>query len=230
MDPLIFLRENRVAIEERLQYTFQDEKLFEQAFTHKSYFYESGATGYNERLEFLGDAVLQLLVTDYLYRNHPEKQEGELSQYRSRIVDSTALTGYSERIGLVEFIVLGKGERRQEKKGSLLADLFEAILGAIYLDGGIDAARLFLFHQIRESIFETMKAPSQNSKTTLQEWAQKNKQVLPEYVVVEESGPDHKRFFRIEVRLGEEVLGAGDGFSKKEAERKAADEALKGIV
>ena len=231
MDPLVYLRENRQEVEKKLGYVFKNESLLEQAFIHKSYFYENGeaVVGHNERLEFLGDAVLQLLISDYLYRNHPDKQEGELSQYRSRLVDATALSGYSERMGISEFLALGKGERKQERKGSLLADLFEAVLGAIYLDGGIDAVRLFLFHQIIEVVNETMSAPAHNMKSLLQEWAQKNHQTLPEYVVIEESGPDHKRFFRIEVRLKGEVLGKGEGFSKREAERNAAEEALKGL-
>lgn len=231
MDPLLHLRQSRVEIEKRLGYSFENEALMEQSFIHKSYFYENGAgvIGYNERLEFLGDAILQLLISDYLYRHHPEKHEGELSQYRSRLVDATALAGYSEKIGISEFLVLGKGERKQEKRGSLLADLFEAVLGAIYLDGGVEKAKEFLFSQIMQEIYETMNAPSQSMKSLLQEWSQKTYQTLPEYVVIEESGPDHRRFFRIEVRLKEMTIGSGEGFSKKEAERNAAEDALKRI-
>ena len=229
MDPFIYLRESRGVIEGRLGYVFKNEKLLEQAFIHKSYFYENEgiANGHNERLEFLGDAVLQLLISDYLYRNYPEKEEGELSQYRARLVDATALSGYSEKVGISEFLVLGKGERKQERKGSLLANLFEAVLGALYLAGGIDEASRFLFNQIQKVIQETMNAPSQSIKSMLQEWVQKRHQTLPEYVVIEESGPDHKRFFRVEVKLKDQIMGAGEGFSKKEAERKAAEDALK---
>ncbi len=232
MEPLLYLRESKLEIEKRLGYSFKNEKLLEQAFIHKSYFYENGASGigHNERLEFLGDAVLQLLVSDYLFRNHPEKQEGELSQYRARLVDALALAGYSEKVGISEFLALGKGERKQEKKGSLLADLFEAVLGAIYLDSGVEEARQFLFSQIAEVISETMNSPAQSTKSLLQEWAQKNHQTLPEYVVIEESGPDHKRFFRIEVKLQAETIGVGEGFSKKEAERKAAEDAMKRLL
>ncbi len=232
MDPLIFLKENRTEIERRLGYSFQNYELFELSFIHKSYFYENGlsVSGHNERIEFLGDAVLQLVITDYLYKNYPEKSEGELSQYRSRLVDATALSRYSEKIGISEFIVLGKGERKQEKRSSLLANLFEAVLGAIYLDGGIEKASLFLFTKIFDEIQNVMSLPSQSLKTLLQEWAQKTQQILPEYVVIEESGPDHKRFFRIEVRLGESTIGFGEGFSKKEAERNAADDALKRVL
>lgn len=232
MDPFIFLKENRAEIEKRLGYVFQNEHLFELAFIHKSYFYENDVTslGHNERIEFLGDAVLQLVITDYLYKNYPEKNEGELSQYRSRLVDAVALSKYSEKIGIAEFLVLGKGERKQERKNSLLANLFEAILGAIYLDSGIEKVSQFLLRQIEKEIQNAMSFPAQSLKTLLQEWAQKTHQILPEYVVIEESGPDHKRFFRIEVRLGQNVIGFGEGFSKKEAERNAADEALKRIL
>lgn len=231
MDPLVTLRLNREEIEARLGYSFKNEVLMELAFIHKSYFYENegAVTGHNERIEFLGDAVLQLLSSDYLYKNHPLMNEGELSQYRSRLVEAQALAGYSEKIGISEFLVLGKGERRQEKRSSLLANLFEAVLGAIYLDGGLENAAIFFLSQIQEKIQDIMSQPSQSLKSLLQEWAQKTHLILPEYVVIEESGPDHRRFFRIEVRLIDKVIGFGEGFSKKEAERNAADDALQKI-
>ncbi len=231
MDPLEYLKENRLEIEKRLCYSFVNQDLMDIAFTHKSYFYENedAVLGHNEKIEFLGDAVLQLLSSDYLYKNHPLMNEGELSQYRSRLVDASALSGYSEKIGISEFLVLGKGERKQEKRGSLLANLFEAVLGAIYLDGGLQRASDFLFSQIQQQIQIIMSAPAQSLKSLLQEWAQRTHQVLPEYIVIEESGPDHRRFFRIEVRLQDQIIGLGEGFSKKEAERNAADDALKKI-
>ena len=229
MDPLIFLRENRFEVEKKLGFCFQNQELFELAFVHKSYFYENEeiVAGHNERLEFLGDAILGLLVTSYLYRNYPEKNEGELSQYRAKLVDAAALAKYSERIGISEYLVLGKGERRAEKKGSLLANLFEAVLGAIYLDAGLESASSFLFSHIQDEIETIMNAPSQSLKSLLQEWAQRTRQILPEYVVTDESGPDHRRFFRVEVKLDQETIGSGEGFSKKEAERNAAGDALK---
>ncbi len=232
IDPLAHLRENRLVIEERLGYSFVEIELMELAFIHKSYFYENESivTEHNERIEFLGDAVLQLLTTEYLYRNYPQMNEGELSQYRSKLVDAEALAGYSERIGISEFIVLGKGERKQERKGSLLANLFEAVLGAIYLDGGHKKASEFLFSQIQEKIEVTLSAPSQSSKSLLQEWAQRTHQILPQYVIVSESGPDHRRFYQVEVRILDQKIGEGEGFSKKEAERKAAEDALARIV
>jgi len=232
IDPLVFLRENRKIIEEKLGYSFSSKDLMELAFIHKSYFFENEANVayHNERIEFLGDAVLQLLSTDYLYKNYPKMNEGELSQYRSRLVDAEALAGYSERIGISEFIVLGKGERKQERKGSLLANLFEAVLGAIYLDGGLEKASLFLFSQIQEKIEITLSAPSQSLKSLLQEWVQRTHQILPQYVVISESGPDHRRFYHVEVRIIDQVIGYGEGFSKKEAERKAAEDALSRVV
>ncbi len=231
MDPLVVLRENRSEIERRLGYSFVNESLMELAFIHKSYYYENEerVSGHNERIEFLGDAVLQLLSSDYLYNNYPMLNEGELSQYRSRLVDAKALAGYSEKIGISEFLVLGKGERRQERRDSLVANLFEAVLGAIYLDSGLEKASNFLFSQIQNEIQNIMSAPSQSLKSLLQEWAQKTYQSLPEYIVIEESGPDHRRFFRIEVKLVDQIIGYGEGFSKKEAERNAADDALKKI-
>mgnify|MGYP000747600252 CR=1 FL=1 len=229
MDPLITLKENRAEIEKKLGYVFENEELFQLPFIHKSYFYEKEGVvkEHNERVEFLGDAVLQLLITNHLYTNYPKKEEGELSQYRSKLVDSAALASYTEKMGIGEFLVLGKGERKQEKKGSLLANLFEALLGAIYLDGGLDKASYFLFSQLKGEIKYVMCAPSQSAKSILQEWAQKTHQLLPEYTVVEESGPDHKRFFRIQAKIGEELIGVGEGFSKKEAEKQAAENALK---
>jgi ribonuclease III len=231
MDPLIILRSNREEIEKKIGYSFKDHKLMELAFTHKSYFVENEGVlaGHNERIEFLGDAVLQLLSSSHLYKNYPQMNEGELSQYRSRLVDTEALTLYSEKIGISEFLVLGKGERRQEKRSSLLANLFEAVLGAIYLDGGIESASAFFLSLIQEMIQNIIGKPCQSLKSLLQEWAQKTHLVLPEYFVVEESGPDHKRFFRVEVKLLDESIGVGEGFSKKEAERNAAEDALKKI-
>jgi ribonuclease-3 len=231
MDPLIFLRENQEETQKRLGYNFKNLELLELAFIHKSYYYESDieVLGHNERLEFLGDAVLELLTSEYLYQNYKEKDEGELSQYRSRLVDGASLAFYSEKIGISEFLVLGKGERRQEKKMSLRANLFEAVLGAIYLDGGLNYARDFLFKHISSEIESIMQKAARSLKTILQEWAQKEKGVLPSYLVLEESGPDHKRFYRVEVRVLEEAIGLGEGFSKKEAEKNAAEDALKKI-
>ena len=213
-------------IEEKLCYRFQNRSLVEEAFTHKSYFFEQGTAGYNERLEFLGDAVLQLCVTDYLFHLYPDRPEGELSQDRSRLVDAAALASYAEHVGIAEFLLLGRGERKQERKESLVADLFEAVLGAIYLDGGMGGVRLFLQTRVQEVMEQILQAPRQNSKTYLQEWTQRQGLPLPEYVVIGESGPEHQRVFSVEVRIQGESRGKGEGFSKKEAERKAAEEAL----
>jgi ribonuclease-3 len=231
MDPLIFFRENLSEVEKLLTYTFRNKEFLELAFIHKSYYYESGLeiSGHNERLEFLGDAVLELLTSEFLYLNYKDKNEGELSQYRSRLVDGSSLASYTEKIGITEYLVLGKGERKQERKNSLLANLFEAILGAIYLDGGLNSAKQFLFTHISSDIESIMQAVPRSLKTVLQEWAQKEKQVLPNYVVLEESGPDHKRYYRVEVRVSDESIGLGEGFSKKEAEKNAAEDALKRI-
>lgn len=216
-------------IEERLGVFFENKKFLELAFVHRSYVNEhKEVPEHNERLEFLGDSVLGLAVADYLYRTLPGRPEGELSQLRSRLVDAQSCAKYFLKLRLEEFILLGKGEASSEgrSKSSIQADVFEAVVGAIYLDGGLGVAKSFLLHHFEAEMNETMGAPSRNYKAELQDYAQKKWQKTPLYRVLKEEGPDHAKVFHVAVVVGEEEMGKGVGMSKKEAEQQAACAAL----
>lgn len=216
-------------IESKLQYSFKDSSLLVLAFIHRSYINEHRhVQHHNERLEFLGDSVLGLLVAEYLYKQLPSTPEGELSYLRSRLVEGASCVSFVQKLELGSYLLLGKGERMNDGRGreSILADLFEAIIGAIYLDGGIDAARDFLFDNFRSDIEETLKAPLSNWKALLQDYCQKNHQTTPVYQVLEESGPDHGKNFVIAVSISGTEKGRGRGASKKEAQQAAAADAM----
>ena len=210
-----------------LGHRFADPALALLALTHRSYANERGLAAHNERLEFLGDAVLGLLAAEWLFRRYPERPEGELSRAKSTLVSAGALAGWAERIELGALLRLGVGESRSggSRKASLLADACEAALGAVYLDGGVDAARRAVepFLDWAESAHETAR---RDAKTELQERLQAAGRALPAYVIVEESGPDHDKWFACEVALDGEPLGRGTGRSKKEAHQRAAAAAL----
>ena len=216
-------------IESQIGYTFKTRSLLGLAFIHCSFTNENrGIDVHNERLEFLGDAVLGLVVSDFLYSYFPDQPEGELSYLRSRLVDAPACALYLQKMDLERFLIVGKGEAMNAGKGrdSIVADLFEAVVGAIYLDGGIEAARAFFFDNFEEEVLRIIKKPPRNWKAELQDYCQKNYQKPPEYALMREEGPDHLKVFFIEVRLGEEGLGKGEGTSKKEAEQQAAEDAI----
>lgn len=216
-------------IETKLKYTFKDRSLLILAFIHRSYTNEhKEILECNERLEFLGDSVLGMLVAEYLYRQFQGTAEGELSYLRSRIVEACSCYHYIQVLGVSHYILLGKGERLNDGRGrdSILADLFEAIIGAIYLDGGFEAAKKFLFDNFSEEINQIIKTPLRNWKALLQDYCQKTFQTGPEYKVMSESGPDHNKIFEISVYANKEFLGSGQGSSKKEAQQAAAEEAL----
>ena len=187
---------------------------------------------HNERLEFLGDSVLGLALADYLYRRLPASPEGQLSQLRSRLVDASSCARFLQKLDLADFILLGKGEKLSAAvvKSSILADVFEALVGALYLDGGIASVRSFLFAHFEADFEEAIGSPSRNYKAELQDYSQKRFQKPPAYRVVEEGGPDHAKVFHVVVSIGERDLGKGSGSSKKEAEQHAACDALGRIV
>lgn len=218
-------------IEAQIGYRFKDKSLIELAFIHRSFTNENRdvVDGHNERLEFLGDAILGLIVSDYLYTHLPDRPEGELSYLRSRLVEAPACTLYLQKIDLEQFLRVGKGEAMNEGKGrgTILADLFEAVIGALYLDGGIEVARTFFFDHFEGEVEEIIAKPHRNWKAELQDYCQKDQKRPPEYIVTKEEGPDHLKTFYIEVMLGDEKLGAGRGSSKKEAEQAAAENAIK---
>ena len=227
-------------LQERIGYRFGDVSYLERALTHSSYSNETGARNHhllcNERLEFLGDSVLSLVVSNYLYTHFSEYPEGTLTRIRSSVVCEAALASFSEKIGLGEFLMLGKGEAQNggAEKPAILADAFEALLAAIYLDAGAEegmkAVAKFLLPMVKSAIdaLPEMGDVRIDSKSRLQEFIQQDreqKEVL-EYRLVGESGPDHNKTFTFEVRLNDESVGQGSGHSKKEAEQAAAKSAL----
>ncbi len=195
--------------------------------THRSYAFEQELGVNNERLEFLGDAVLGLLVTDAAYREFPDLQEGELAKLRAAIVNMTALADVARELDLGRFLLLGKGEEMSggRDKASILADAFEAILGAVYVDRGLDAARRLIERLFRPRMVAYVRGEGDRDyKTILQELASSDLHAMPEYRIVER-GPDHQKEFTATVYLSGEPWGSGIGRSKKEAEQEAAHEA-----
>ncbi len=215
-------------------YHFRETELLRQALVHRSYVNEKkGGLEDNERLEFLGDAVLQLAISDYLIRRFPELDEGELSKKRSALVREESLKTAAENLKLGRHIILGKGEEATggRKKASILAGTLEAVLGAIYLDGGYEAAA-GIIHQWLEKFLRSGAGEAifrSDHKSRLQEMCQSLYRRSPEYVVISESGPDHSKFFEVGVRLQGEFRGFGRGHSKKEAEQAAARDVLIGL-
>jgi ribonuclease III len=204
-----------------------DEPLLVRALTHRSFAYEHGGLPNNERLEFLGDAVLGLVVTDTLYRSHPDLPEGQLAKLRAAVVNMRALADVARTIGLGDYIFLGRGEEATggRDKASILADTMEAIIGTIHLSCGMPPAGRFVHHLFDPLMTESATlGAGLDWKTSLQELAAQEALGTPEYRV-EESGPDHEKEFVARAVVGEEVLGHGTGRSKKEAEQRAAEQA-----
>lgn len=215
-------------LEERIGYTFKNKKLLERALSHSSYANEMRLPeGSNERLEFLGDAVLSIVVSEYIFKHFSHLPEGELTKLRASLVCEKSLHGFSLRIGLGACLLLGKGEQQNggRERPSILADAFEALLAAIYLDGGMEQARRFVLQFVKEELQVGAEA-FKDYKTALQEIIQQNPEELLQYVLVDESGPDHDKSFTVEVRLNSNVIGVGTGHSKKAAEQAAAGQAL----
>lgn len=219
-----------MSLEDRLGYIFSNPALLDLALTHRSISSDDPHRFDNERLEFLGDAVLQLVVTHYLFAAYPRLTEGKLAKVRAAVVSKPALGEVARRVGLGEHIQLTSSEERTggREKESILADALEAVIGAVYLDSGLEAARELVFRLFGDSIDERAKRPGQKDyKTRLQEVLAKDGR-RPEYAT-EGSGPDHERVFRAWVRVGDTELGRGVGRSKKEAEQAAAEQALKAL-
>lgn len=210
--------------EDNIGYKFKNKDLLKLALTHSSYANETkGYTQYNERLEFLGDAVLQLVTSEKLYTENPDMPEGKMSKKRASLVCEEALAVYSKQIEMGSFLLLGKGEESTggRERPSILADAFEAVIGAIFLDGGIESAKPFILRFLNDTDLHL-----QDFKTVLQEIIQKNPGERLSYVVVGENGPDHDKSFTVEVLLNSNPIGKGVGRSKKQAEQQAAKEAL----
>ncbi|RMH40514.1 MAG: ribonuclease III [Deltaproteobacteria bacterium] len=220
------------ALERRLGYRFRDRALLVRAVTHRSFANEHpDAGGDNERLEFLGDAVLDLVVGEQLMARHPDLHEGDLSMLRASIVSEAGLSAIARDLGLGDHLRLGRGEERSggRDKPSLLADALEAVVAAIYRDGGFDRAAEVVARLFAGAIAGAVATEPPDYKTRLQEWSQARFKVPPEYEVVAERGPDHDKTFRVDVRLRGRVLATGEGRSKKEAEQAAARAALANV-
>ena len=225
-------------LQKRMGYQFRNPEYLRLATTHSSYANETGAHNHhllcNERLEFLGDSVLSLITSDYLYRHFPNLPEGDLTRMRADTVCEEALASYAKEIGLGDFLLLGKGERNSggAEKPAVIADAFEAILAAIYLDAGamdgMRAVERFLLPFISKKVTQIAETGGSHidCKSRLQEFVQKD-HGQPDYRLVSESGPDHKKTFVVEVYLDSNMIGRGSGHSKKNAEQAAAREALK---
>lgn len=217
-------------LEEYLGYTFKNKKLLENALSHSSYANEvRGGVTSNERLEFLGDSVLSIIVSSYIYENFKKMPEGELTRLRSSLVCEKTLCGFSRKLNLGAFLLLGKGEKKNggADRDSILADAFEAVLAAIYLDGGMNPAREFVMRFVMPEL-ESYDAGTdfKDYKTLLQEIVQRNPEESVCYILTDETGPDHDKQFTVEVRLNSNVIGKGTGKSKKDAEEMAAKQAL----
>jgi ribonuclease-3 len=215
-------------------YQFKDLALLERAMTHKSYVHESGHRHlkHNERLEFFGDAVLKLVVSEYIMKKFPEQDEGELTKLRARAVSDNHLYKIGRDLGLGQYLTMSENERRTggEKRKSNLANTVEALYGATYLDGGIEPASALILNLMKKSIDQIIIADEDKDyKSALQEWVQRQGQNLPEYKVLKETGPDHQKVFLVQVKVGKGLRrpkADGEGRTKKEAEQSAAKNLL----
>ncbi|MDI6601424.1 MAG: ribonuclease III [Thermoanaerobacteraceae bacterium] len=218
-------------IEKTIRYKFKDKFLLRMALTHSSFANEQKELASNERLEFLGDSVLSLVVTEYIYRQLPEIDEGYLSKLRASLVCEPALAKKARYIRLGNYLKLSHGEELSggRERSSILADALEALIGAIYLDGGLESAREFIMNFVLDDFDDIYNSSGAfDYKSKLQEFAQKNGYSIS-YIVTDESGPDHDKTFYVEVIVNNEAMGHGAGKTKKEAEQNSAKEALEKI-
>lgn len=213
-------------LEKNINYEFKDEQLLLRALTHSSYANETGSGSDNERLEFLGDSVLGFIAAEFLFGSNKTVDEGKLTRMRAYAVREETLFEYAEEIELGRFLLLGKGEDLSggRNRPSVVSDAFEALIAAIYLDGGMDAAKAFVVPFIEKAEEETPIV--KDYKSALQEVLQQNPSEKFEYVLVGETGPDHNKRFVVEVHMNSNVIGRGEGTSKKRAEQQAAKDAL----
>lgn len=217
------------AFEAKIGYTFKNKELLHEALSHSSYANEQKHGRHsNERLEFLGDSVLSIIVSEHLFSHFKHLPEGELTKIRASLVCEKALYEFSKKIDLGNFIFLGKGEENSggRNRPSIIADAFEAVIAAVYLDGGIENAKKYVLGFIPKDLDKNSSKKLNDYKTVLQEVIQRNPEEKVEYVLTGESGPDHNKLFEVQVMLNSNVIGTGQGRSKKLAEQMAAKEAL----
>jgi len=218
-------------LERKLHLSFFNKALLNQCLTHSSFAHEAGVPD-NERLEFLGDAVLKLVTSEYLYNKFPTRPEGDLTKYRAAIISDDTLARVAGGIKLGEYLLLSENEKRTggTRRKSNVANAFEALIGAVYLDSGLGKARDFVLDFLRsEAEKVSQEGYISDYKSALQEFVQKQKWDLPQYRVIDETGPRHKRVFEVGVKIKGKIMGKGKGANKKEAEQKAAEEALKAL-
>ncbi len=222
------IRESIRAFEEKIGYEFKDKTYIQTALTHSSFANEHKEFNYNERLEFLGDSILGLVVSDYLFRARNDLPEGKLTRLRANVVCEESLSAVARKINLGDHLFLGKGEKTSggSAEDSILADATEAVIAAIYLDGGFDQAKDFILSNLRDTIAKNIDGNIfRDYKTILQEIIQGNNGKIS-YKLVGESGPDHDKEFEMQVKCGQDTIGIGKGKNKKEAEKEAARDAL----
>jgi ribonuclease-3 len=221
------------ALEKSLGVEFKEKKYLQQALVHRSYINEHPdfKLGHNERLEFLGDAVLEIIVTEYLYQNYPQTPEGDLTNWRASLVNAKMLYAVAKDLNIEDYLLLSKGEARDKNTKArqyILANAIEAIIGAMYLDQDIEAPRHFVIHNIITRLDDILKNELYvDPKSKFQEIAQEKTGVTPVYKTLSEEGPDHEKLFTVGLYLGEELVAEGDGLSKQEAQIKAAAAGLK---
>jgi ribonuclease-3 len=218
-------------LEEQLGITFNNKEMLQQAFIHRSYINEHSGTGlsHNERIEFLGDAVMELIVTDYLFREFPKKPEGELTAYRASLVNTMTISEAATDLGFGDYLMLSKGETRDTGKARayILANTFEAFIGAVYLDQGYEVASNFVHHSLIKKLDKIIADGSwRDAKSFVQEKSQELESVTPSYKVLHDVGPDHDKIFTVGIYFGTKLIAEGKGSSKQEAETDAARNAL----
>lgn len=218
-------------VEESIGYTFQDKSLLKKALTHTSYAYENKLES-NEKLEFLGDSILEFISSKYLYENYPKLKEGEMTKVRATVVCEKSLYKIAKLHNFSDFLYLGKSEKKTGGEGrpAILADSVEAVIAAIYLDGGIEEAEKFIIENLKEEIkLATKHVGDRDYKTVLQEKLQEHGEVKIEYEITKEEGPDHNKKFEAQVSCNGKILAKGKGKSKKEAHMSAAQKALENL-
>lgn len=223
--------DNFNTFEKKINITFHNKNLLKQAFLHRSYLNENKwlKMEHNERLEFLGDAVIELVVTEYLYTKYPKKTEGDLTSYRAALVNTSTLSTVATGLSMNDYLLLSKGEAKDTGRARqyILANTYESLVGALYLDQGYESAKNFISKTLLPLTDDIVKKRLwQDSKSYFQELAQEKLGITPQYKTIEEKGPDHAKHFVVGVYLGEELAGKGEGKSKQEAEQSAAQNAL----
>lgn len=220
-------------LQKSLGWKFKNQEILRQAMVHRSYLNEHPefAGGHNERLEFLGDAVLEIVVTEYLFLNYPDTPEGDLTNWRASLVNAKMLYVIATELGLEEYLYLSRGEAKDKNKKSrhyILANAVEALIGSIYLDQGLDKAKSFILEKIVVKLPEILKTQAYlDPKSRFQEQAQDKRGITPSYEIISEEGPDHAKTFTVGLYLGEELITSGVGSSKQEAQVDAAAKGLK---